>query len=161
MGGENYGWRLREGTTPSPKTGVGGPAPPGAIEPIFDYPHFPAIEPCPDPGTGFSGFAVTGGYVYRGPVAALEQQDRVLQNVRKHARASLVVVSSAVVDDDWTLEIRDDGRGFDPSQPRTGFGISAAILEPMREVGGRVDIGQHAVVVTSDSRYLGEVLPQP
>jgi hypothetical protein len=66
-GGENYGWRLREGTiaTPTPlppATPVGGPKPPGAIDPIYDYPH----------GSGdLEGISVTGGYVYRGPVASL------------------------------------------------------------------------------------------
>jgi glucose/arabinose dehydrogenase len=56
-GGENYGWRLREGTIATP--GVGGPKPPGAIDPIYDYPH------------GGLGNAVIGGYVYRGPIAEL------------------------------------------------------------------------------------------
>lgn len=32
-GGENYGWRLREGTIATP--GIGGPPPPGAVEPIL------------------------------------------------------------------------------------------------------------------------------
>jgi len=59
-GGANYGWRLREGTIATPTGGVGGPAPAGAIEPIYDYLH----------GGGPSeGFSITGGYVYRGPVA--------------------------------------------------------------------------------------------
>ncbi len=62
-GGENYGWRLREGTIETPSGGVGGPKPAGAIDPIYDYLH----------GTGdFEGFSVTGGYVYRGPVDGLE-----------------------------------------------------------------------------------------
>jgi hypothetical protein len=64
-GGENYGWRLREGTiaTPTPLGDpVGGPPPPGAIEPIYDYLH--GFDP-------FEGSSVTGGYVYRGPSASL------------------------------------------------------------------------------------------
>jgi len=61
-GGENYGWRVREGTLPTNLTGQsGGPL----IAPIYDYTR----------GTGtFQGRSVTGGYVYRGPVAALEGQ---------------------------------------------------------------------------------------
>ncbi|MCZ6816143.1 MAG: PQQ-dependent sugar dehydrogenase, partial [Planctomycetota bacterium] len=35
IGGENYGWRLREGMIATPN--VGGARPPGAIDPIFDY----------------------------------------------------------------------------------------------------------------------------
>jgi len=62
-GGENYGWRLREGTIATPTGGVGGPAPLGAIEPIHDYAHT---------GAPNGGFSITGGYVYRGPNAALQ-----------------------------------------------------------------------------------------
>jgi len=72
MGGENYGWRLREGMIATPAIGIGGPPPPGAIDPIFDYPHFPASQPCSGPGGGFSGFAITGGYVYRRPGGGLD-----------------------------------------------------------------------------------------
>jgi glucose/arabinose dehydrogenase len=60
-GGENYGWRLREGTIRTPD--VGGDPPPGSIEPIHDYPHG---------GAPNGGFSVTGGYVYRGPVPGLQ-----------------------------------------------------------------------------------------
>jgi hypothetical protein len=60
-GGENYGWRLREGSIQTP--GVGGPPPADYVPPIYDYPH----DSSP---TG--GFSVTGGYVYRGPIGALQ-----------------------------------------------------------------------------------------
>jgi len=50
-GGENYGWRLREGTIPTPS--VGGPRPPDNVDPIWDYSHS-------------LGCSITGGYVYRG-----------------------------------------------------------------------------------------------
>jgi glucose/arabinose dehydrogenase len=56
-GGENYGWRLREGTIATPPTPsgtpVGGPPPPNNVDPIYDYPHT-------------IGKTVIGGYVYRG-----------------------------------------------------------------------------------------------
>lgn len=55
-GGNNYGWRLREGKIATPKGGVGGDAP-GAVDPIYDYAH----DTSP-----FGGVAVIGGYVYRG-----------------------------------------------------------------------------------------------
>lgn len=59
LGGENYGWRLREGTIATPTPGVGGPPPVGAVDPVYDYEH----------GSGvFQGRSVTGGYVYRGPI---------------------------------------------------------------------------------------------
>jgi glucose/arabinose dehydrogenase len=65
-GGENYGWRLREGTLATPTGGVGGVHPPGAIDPVIDYPH-PGVT-CSGPGPGYEGISVTGGYVYRGPI---------------------------------------------------------------------------------------------
>ncbi len=66
-GGENYGWRLREGTiaTPTPLppgTPVGGEKPPGAIDPIHEYAHSSQVP--------FR--SISGGYVYRGPVAELQ-----------------------------------------------------------------------------------------
>ncbi len=58
MKGKNFGWRLREGTSETWKSGVGGPAPAKAVEPIYVYDHHT------DKPTG--GLSVTGGYVYRG-----------------------------------------------------------------------------------------------
>jgi glucose/arabinose dehydrogenase len=50
--GQNFGWRPLEGPIPTP--GVGDPAPPNAVAPLFAYSH--------DNGDN----SVTGGYVYRG-----------------------------------------------------------------------------------------------
>ena len=60
-GGENYGWRVREGTisfNPNP------PLQTVAINPIYDY----------ITGTNgdFQGRSVTGGYVYRGPISEIQ-----------------------------------------------------------------------------------------
>jgi autotransporter-associated beta strand protein len=63
-GGVNYGWRLREGLIQTPNA-VGGPKPAGAVDPIYDYPHS---------GSGVSGISISGGYVYRGPIAELQGQ---------------------------------------------------------------------------------------
>lgn len=62
LGGENYGWRLREGTIQTPGS-VGGPQPPGNVAPIYDYTR--GSNP-------FQGRSVTGGYVYRGPIPGLQ-----------------------------------------------------------------------------------------
>lgn len=56
-GGENYGWRLREGSIATPSGGVGG-ACPGCINPVYDYDR---------DADAFGGVVITGGYVYRGP----------------------------------------------------------------------------------------------
>ena len=50
-GGENYGWRIREGFVQSPCSD--DPKPPDAVDPIFDYDHS-------------VGICIIGGYVYRG-----------------------------------------------------------------------------------------------
>lgn len=50
-----------------------------------------------------------------------------LQNVRKHAGASAALVATREEARDWILEVRDDGRGFDPDQAaargRRSFGL--------------------------------------
>jgi glucose/arabinose dehydrogenase len=53
-GGENYGWRLREGTIANPAS-VGGTRTAGNVDPILDYGRT-------------TGGTVIGGYVYRGSV---------------------------------------------------------------------------------------------
>jgi signal transduction histidine kinase len=46
-----------------------------------------------------------------------------LSNVVKHARATSVSVSAAVVDGELDIVVADDGRGFDPAAPSGGFGL--------------------------------------
>jgi glucose/arabinose dehydrogenase len=53
-GGENYGWRPREGSKPTPRIEPPEPKPPGAVDPIHEYPTRPQPH------------AIVGGYVYRG-----------------------------------------------------------------------------------------------
>lgn len=52
-GGENYGWRYREGLIQNPFF-PNKPPPPDAIDPVLDYAH------------DTTGICVIGGYVYRG-----------------------------------------------------------------------------------------------
>jgi glucose/arabinose dehydrogenase len=61
-GGENYGWRLREGTIQTPGSS-GGPAPVNHVGPVYDYDR---------DNDQFGGSVVTGGYVYRGPDPTLQ-----------------------------------------------------------------------------------------
>lgn len=70
VGGENYGWRLREGVIETPTAGIGGARPLGAIDPFLDYSHGGA-NGCSNPPPEFFGSSITGGYVYRGPIASL------------------------------------------------------------------------------------------
>jgi two-component system sensor histidine kinase DegS len=88
----------------------------------------------------------------RAPSELLDDRERTvvlrvaqeaLQNVRKHAGASSVSVSTEVADDDWTLEVRDDGRGFDVDTvaargPRS-FGMHV-MQERAELIGARFDV---------------------
>jgi glucose/arabinose dehydrogenase len=61
-GGENFGWRLREGNIQTPGS-VGGTIPANYRAPVYDYSHVSGP---------FGGVVVTGGYVYRGPDPSLQ-----------------------------------------------------------------------------------------
>ena len=72
-GGRNYGWRVMEGSQPSSFAQDPGDLPPNDpsfTAPVHDYVHSGGY------GSGnsqqFEGRSVTGGYVYRGPIAELE-----------------------------------------------------------------------------------------
>jgi hypothetical protein len=98
-GGENYGWRLREGSIANPAPGVGGPKPPGNVDPLYDYAH----------GNGtFEGRSVTGGYVYRGPIIELQGKyffaDYVNQKVWSLTRSGTTFTDLT----DWTSKFRPD-----------------------------------------------------
>jgi two-component system sensor histidine kinase DegS len=74
---------------------------------------------------------------------ALRIAQEALQNVRKHANAASVVVATERVDDDWVIEIRDDGRGFDvgaaASRGRRNFGLQF-MRERAELIGARFDV---------------------
>ena len=50
-------------------------------------------------------------------VVVLRVLQEALQNVRKHAGARHVVLGTRRAGGHWILEVRDDGRGFDPDAP--------------------------------------------
>jgi len=64
-----------------------------------------------------------------------------LANVTKHAQAKQVVVQLFVSQQEVSLEISDDGTGFDPQQLRTapGFGLRA-LMERARGLGGWIEV---------------------
>lgn len=67
-----------------------------------------------------------------------------LNNVAKHAHAAHAVVSVAVLGDELTVDIFDDGRGFDPAQaPQQesshGYGLGG-ILQRIAALSGTVNI---------------------
>jgi two-component system nitrate/nitrite sensor histidine kinase NarX len=66
-----------------------------------------------------------------------------LQNVRKHAEATTVSVTTRVDDDGWVLEVRDDGKGFDvgavAARGRRNFGLQF-MRERAELIGARFDV---------------------
>jgi glucose/arabinose dehydrogenase len=57
-GGQNYGWRIREGKIQNPAY-PSDPPPVPRVDPFYDYTHNTTTDP-------FAGHAIIGGYVYRG-----------------------------------------------------------------------------------------------
>jgi len=66
-----------------------------------------------------------------------------LQNVRKHASASQVIVSGRAEAHEWVVEIRDDGRGFEAesvaARGRRNFGLQF-MRERAELIGARLDV---------------------
>jgi two-component system, NarL family, sensor histidine kinase DegS len=92
----------------------------------------------------------THGLAEAAQTVALRVVQEALQNVRKHAAATNVVVASAVDDGQWVLEIRDDGRGFDAgavaARGRRNFGLQfmrerAELIGALFEVRSRPQAG--------------------
>ena len=73
-----------------------------------------------------------------------------LQNVRKHAKAKRTTITTRIEDQDWVVEIRDDGAGFDvgavATRGRRNFGLQfmrerAELIGAALEVSSRPDAG--------------------
>ncbi len=66
-----------------------------------------------------------------------------LQNVRKHAAATKASVVTRTEGTDWVVEVRDDGRGFDPAavaaRGRRNFGLQF-MRERAELIGARLDV---------------------
>lgn len=58
-------------------------------------------------------------------IALLRTTQEALSNVAKHASASRVGLTLSYMEDVVTLDVRDDGVGFDLATPSSGFGLSA------------------------------------
>jgi signal transduction histidine kinase len=77
-------------------------------------------------------------------VALLRTAHEALANVAKHARAGRVGVTLSYMEDQVTLDVRDDGVGFtvarsEPVRRDDGFGL-AAMRQRLDGVDGRLEI---------------------
>jgi glucose/arabinose dehydrogenase len=118
--GANYGWRVREGSIATP--GVGGPATPGMIDPLFDY------------GREVGG-TVIGGYVYRGGAdASLEGKyvfgDFVSGDIWSYSGGTMTALDSPF----GGFQLTSFGEGSDGALYAVGNGsvylLAAAVPEP-------------------------------
>ena len=74
----------------------------------------------------------------------LRTAQEALANVARHAGASRVALTLSYMEDLVTLDVRDDGAGFDPAVPRAGteqggFGL-AAMRERVQRVAGSLEV---------------------
>jgi signal transduction histidine kinase len=71
-------------------------------------------------------------------VALLRAAQASLANVREHARASTAVVSLAFLGSEVTMDVYDDGTGFDPSAPESAAGAADGSGFGLRSLRERV-----------------------
>jgi glucose/arabinose dehydrogenase len=141
-GGENYGWRLREGLIATPSGGVGGAKPAGAVDPVYDYNRN---------ADQFGGSVVTGGYIYRGPDPALQGKYFFLDSRN----------SAGTADDNYWM--------FDPANPfgtvqNIGSLLTPNIGSPQFPVSFGEDAAGNlyiAYLVSGDVYRIQTAVPEP
>jgi len=110
-GGENYGWRIHEGTDPNPNLGDPPLDSADRVDPVYEYFH----------GSGSTqGISVTGGHVYRGPVEELD---------------GLYFFSDFGNPRIWTLDTADDGSRFDFADMTSTFNPSESVVSTIVSFG--------------------------
>jgi two-component system sensor histidine kinase DegS len=76
-------------------------------------------------------------------IVVLRVIQEALQNARKHAQPSSIRIRMAVDPSGWTVEVRDDGRGFDSDDPpvsgRRHFGLQF-MRERAELIGARFEV---------------------
>lgn len=72
-------------------------------------------------------------------VVLVRAAQEALSNVRRHARATRVVVRLSYSGDGAAIEVDDDGVGFDPDRGTAGFGL-AGMRGRAADVGGAVEV---------------------
>ncbi len=82
-----------------------------------------------------------------------------MTNALKHADATMVVVRLAADDDHLTVQIADDGTGFEPATA-TGTGLTA-LRDRLESLGGRLSITSHPGHGTRLTGTLPATLKEP
>ncbi|HEY2060602.1 sensor histidine kinase [Amycolatopsis sp. NBC_01480] len=72
-------------------------------------------------------------------VVLLRATQEALTNVRKHAKATTVLIRLSAVDCGVRLLVRDDGAGFSLAKPTDGFGLRG-MRSRVEQVGGRLNV---------------------
>ncbi|MGK0359917.1 MAG: signal transduction histidine kinase [Bradymonadia bacterium] len=64
-----------------------------------------------------------------------------LTNIARHAQANTVWLGFGEADDGWQLTVEDDGRGLDPSRPKSSGGLGlVGARERVEQAGGYLDV---------------------
>jgi glucose/arabinose dehydrogenase len=132
-GGANYGWKVKEGELTYDASVPGNPPPtsPTLTDPVVSYGH-----------DASGGFAVIGGYVYRGESGGMQGRYLYADNVSGHLWSFRLVDGAAVDvtnhtdqlvggDVDGITSFAEDGRGnlyavrIDGTVARLDFGLGA------------------------------------
>ena len=133
-GGANFGWKVKEGDLVYDATVPGNPAPdsPTLVDPVASYAH-----------DAKGGYAVIGGFVYRGEAGGMQGRYLYADNVSGQLWSFRLVGGAAVDvtnhtaqlaggDLDGVTSFAEDGRGtiyalrLDGTMSRLSFGLSAA-----------------------------------
>jgi signal transduction histidine kinase len=72
-------------------------------------------------------------------VALYRIAQEALNNAVKHANASRIAIEVSEADGALRLTVADDGGGFDPDEPRSGFGLTG-MRERVELLGGELEI---------------------
>ena len=83
-----------------------------------------------------------------------------LANVRKHAGPATARVALHRATDELVLTVADDGRGFDASAPRSGFGLDG-LRDRLALAGGRFDVASTPRGTTVTARLPLAPAPTP
>jgi signal transduction histidine kinase len=114
-----------------------------AIEALADQVESPAVEVQTRIELPFEGGRVEAGHGEELKTAVYRIVQEALANALRHARPSCVAIE--VVDDGSGVRIavRDDGKGFDPTEASGGFGLKR-IRERVELFGGSLEIASVA-----------------